>query len=253
MLTLGYFYPVKTQSLSRSIANRVTKIPEGEVFDYKYFDLPPANEAALAQALSRLSKKGVIERIAKGKFYKPRNTQFGKIKPMEDEVIRAVTYRGGKLIGYLTGVTQYNKMGFTMQVPNVLVIGTNHVLPAKKINNYKIKYSKRNVPISEENIYLLQILDVIKDIKVIPDTKIEWSFARIVDMIKELTTIQQKKMMQLAMQYSAATRALTGAIFEKYIPGSRVKELKQSLNTLTRYRIGISQKLLPNQSDWNIE
>lgn len=64
---------------------------------------------------------------------------------MQEEVIKVVTYRGDKLIGYLTGVTQYNKMCFTMQVPNVLVIGTNHVLPAKKINNHKIKYSKKNV------------------------------------------------------------------------------------------------------------
>jgi len=244
---------VKTESLSKAITHKIENLPEGEVFDYKYFNLPSANEIALAQTLSRLNKKGVIERITKGKFYKPRNTLFGKIKPLEDEVIKTVTYRGDKLIGYLTGVTQYNKMGLTMQVPNVLVIGTNHVLPAKKINNYKIKYSKRNVQITEENISLLQLLDAIKDIKIIPDTKIDSSFKRLTDMIQNLTPIQQKKILQLAMQYNAATRALTGAIFEKYVPELQVRELKQSLNPLTRYMIGISKELLPNQPNWNIE
>lgn len=72
-------------------------------------------------------------------------------------------------------------------------------------------------------------------------------------MIQNLTFIQQKKILQLAMQYNAATRALTGAIFEKYVPELQVRELKQSLNPLTRYMIGISKELLPNQPNWNIE
>lgn len=244
---------LKQESINSSITGIVASIPDGQVFDYPYFELPKNKEAALAKVLSRLAGQGIIERIAKGKYFKPRNTLFGKAKPMEDEIIKTVTYRGDKLIGYLTGVTQYNRMGLTNQVPNVLIIGTNNVLPPKKINNYRIKYSKRNIPIVEENVFLLQLLDSLKDIKIIPDARIDYSFGRIVDMITRLSTFEQKRMLQLATQYNAATRALTGAIFEKYIPGLKVQELKQSLNALTIYKIGIPINLLPNQSDWNIK
>lgn len=239
--------------ISQVVKSGIDSMPEGKIFDYSYFDLPQSGELTLAKALSRLTSTGIIQRLSKGKYYRPRNTIFGKIQPDENEIIRTLTYQEGRITGYLTGITIYNRLGLTTQVPNVLIIGTNKVLPEKKVNQYRIKYSKRNTVISEENIYLLQLLDALKDIKEIPDTSVDNSFGILLGKIRNLAITEQKRLLKLAVDYNPATRALVGALFEKYIPGSDIEALKKSLNGLSQFKIKISEQLLPNLADWNIK
>jgi predicted transcriptional regulator of viral defense system len=238
--------------ISKVVNASIAGIPEGMVFDYSYFNMPKSEEITLAKALSRLTSKGIIERLAKGKYYKPRNTIFGKLKPEENEIIKSLTYKGEQLTGYLTGIALYNRLGLTTQVPNILTVATNNILPTKKVNGYTVKYSKRNVEISEDTVYLLQLLDALKDIRKIPDAYVDQSFTILLERIKELNPSQQKNLLELARKYNPATRALTGALFEEYISGTKVANLKESLNGLSQYTIGLSKNLLPNQSDWNI-
>lgn len=70
-----------------------------------------------------MSGSGLIAKWSKGKFYKPRQTVFGRLEPAQEEVIRDLLERNGETIGYLTGLSIYNRLGLTTQISNVIQIG----------------------------------------------------------------------------------------------------------------------------------
>jgi len=252
---LTNFAPMYTDNkipIHQLVSERIGEISEGVVFDYSSFGVPPAGELSLAKALSRLSQQEVIVRLSKGKYYKPRQTLFGKLKPEEDEIIKSLTYKGDKIVGYLTGGILYNRMGLTTQVPNVLIIGTGTVLPPKRVGQYRVKYSKRTAPLTPDSIPLLQLLDALKDIKKIGDADVNESLVRLIEVLKKLSSTQLEQLVVLAGSYNAATRALLGAVFEAYLPEVDTNSLKKSLNVFTRYEIGVSKDILPNPSNWYI-
>ena len=60
-------------------------------------------------------QSGEISKLAKGRFYKPRKTQFGELKPSAYQIAKDYIERDGKLIGYITGYSAYNALGLTTQ------------------------------------------------------------------------------------------------------------------------------------------
>lgn len=244
---------MKTVSVANTIKRKVSSIQAGEVFNYSSFLGNKNNEQAVVKALSRLAKKGEIVRLEKGKYYKPRQTRFGVLRPSEDEIIKTVTQKGNQQVGYLTGIPSYNRLGLTTQVSNVLVIARNGRLPVKEINGYKVKFVTRKVNFIQKDIPLLQLLDAIRDIKEIPDTSIDKSVSVLVQKLKALSEEELKRLIKLSLQYNPATKALLGAIVEYSIPALNLTELKKTLNPLTKYKIGISAQTLPNILKWKIE
>lgn len=248
----SYMNIKKDIPISKRVLRKLKEVKEGEVFDYKTILLEGVAEIQLATILSRLVARGKLERLEKGKYYKPRNTAFGPVRPPEEEIIKSHVIRKGKIIGYETGLTLYNRMGLTTQLSNTIIIATNNVNKPKTIRGYKIKYSKQRVIITKKNIPILQLLDAIQDIKKIPDTTVDRSFSILKKMILGLDKAKKKLLITLAMEYNAATRALVGALFEKYARNVDVDRLRQSLNPLSKYNIGISLSILPNKTNWNI-
>ena len=242
-----------TYPIARTVRRSIEKLASGKVFDYSFFNIEKENELSLAQALSRMTRKGYIVRLTKGKYYKPRKTAFGELKPSENEILKVVTERYDRKTGYPTGINVYNKLGLTTQISNTLVIATQNLQPVREIKGYRIKYVKRNFVIQENDIELLQLLDAIKDIKNIPDASPEDSFRVIISKLKNLSSSELKRFVKLALNYNASSRAFTGALFEKTFPDISISSLFNSLNPLSKYKVGISDKLLPNKSKWNIE
>jgi len=244
--------PKKDIPTSKKVIRKLSDLKEGQVFDYYAIVLEGASELQLATIFSRLVSQGKLERLGKGKFYKPRNTAFGPVRPPEEEIIKSLTLRKGKIIGYETGLSLYNRMGLTTQVSNTIIIATNTVNKPKTIRGFKIKYSRQRVTITKKNIPLLQLLDALQDIKRIPDTTVDRTFVLLKKRMLRLDASNKKLLVDTAMEYNAATRALLGALFEEYLPMTNVDKLKRSLNSLSKYKIDISPALLPNKSNWNI-
>ncbi len=224
----------------------------GEVFAYSSFNLDKSEDLSLAKSLSRLSKEGAIVRLAKGKYYKPKDTYFGRLRPSESALIEALTKRNNERVGYLTGISIYNRLGLTSQISNTIVIATSRPLPPKLLEGYKVKYVKREFDIRDQDIPLLQILDATRYIKSIPDTSPEEALKILISKIKELSNENRTQLVKLALNYNAATRSLLGAIMQKYMPQTSVSRLADSLNILSTYEIGLSESVLPNKSDWKI-
>ncbi|WP_017733029.1 DUF6088 family protein [Nafulsella turpanensis] len=241
-------------STASLVKKTIARIKPGTLFGYNRFNATAIDESALAMALSRLTSQGEIVRLSKGKYYKPEQSRFGQLRPRESVVVEALTNKNGEQTGYLTGINVYNRLGLTTQVSNVLEIASKKPLPPKNIQGYKVKYQKRDLSkIRRQDIPLLQLLDAIKDIKTIPDTSVDDALQVLIEKIDKLTINEQKQMVKLADSYNAATRALLGAMLQQLGSPVPTQKLSDSLNKLTKYNIGINEKLLPNRAAWNIQ
>ncbi len=244
---------MSSNSIARNLKRNIATIPEGEVFDYQRFDIGENEEIAITKALSRLVQAGKIVRMGKGKYYKPRVTRFGTLRPADDQMIKTLTMKNGRQVGYLTGTVLYNKLGLTTQVSNTLTIARNSRLPIKELNGYRIKVVTKPFRFRKKDIALIQLLDVLRDIKSIPDISINKAIKILVGLIRKLSEDELKRMSKLAIEYNPATKALAGAILEFYFPSVSVGHLLKSLNPLSKYKLRITESALPNKLKWHIE
>lgn len=239
--------------VSDIVKDKIDRLESGFVFTYDYFQLRVDQISALKKVLSRLVKSGKLKKLSKGKFYKPKNSQFGEIKPDIYQVVKDLLEKEGKIIGYITGYSIYSKLGLTTQVYNTIQIGVNREKKATKRGMYKIKFIKQPNTITKENIPLLRILDSIRNIKKIPDTTVENSCIRLKAILNDLEISDQEMLIKLALKYNPATRALVGAIIENVNRKLNTDNLYKTLNSATSYSFKISEKTLPNKQKWFIK
>lgn len=240
-------------SIAGQIYNRIDTIEPGKVIGYNYFNFPNDKFEALAAALTRFTKKGIIKRLSKGLYYKPKESEFGKLAPNEDQIIKKYLYVGKKRIGYLTGINIYNRMGLTTQIANTNTVA--YAVPRREVSigRVKIDFVKAYGKISEGDIEYLQFLDAVKDIKSIPDNDVNTVSRILLGKLRSMKRAERKRIFELSFFYNPATRALAGALLELTEKGTFVRQLKETLNGLTQYKIGISEDVLPNKESWNIK
>lgn len=234
------------------IAFTIDRLPKGYVFTYADFTTEVNQKEAVIKALNRMAASGKIAKLSKGKYYKPETTPFGKLQPNQAQVVKDLLEENGKITGYLTGYSIYNQLGLTTQVSNTIQIGKNQVRPNFKRERYTIAFVKQKNTITKENIPLLQVLDAIRYIKKIPDANIESSCKRFLAIIKRIADKEINTMIRLALKYPPATRALLGALLDTLQQGKATATLFKSLNPITKYKLEVAAKALPNTEKWNI-
>ena len=98
-------------------SNRVTmlvrqRIKRGGERLWQFEDFRGLPFSAVAQALSRLTRDGTIERLSKGVYYRNRETAFGKSRPNPAMIQQLAARR--KAI-FPAGIAAANLLGFTTQ------------------------------------------------------------------------------------------------------------------------------------------
>ncbi len=238
--------------LAEQIRNKILALPEESTFGYAELCIAKEDYQTAAKALERLQKKETIKKISKGVFYKPKQTIFGEIKPDYNEQLKPFLFRNGKRIAYVTGTSLYNQLGLTTQMAFRIKIASrsNRI----SINRGALKASavKSYVEVTDDNYQLLGFLDAIKDVKTIPDAEVKTSVKILGGKIKNLSEKQTKEMVQYAIVYPPRTRALLGAMLENIDNTINTKALKESLNPLTKIKIGLTENELPTINNWFI-
>ena len=235
------------------ITNKIGRLPRGYVFTYVDFMDQVDNREAIIKTLNRMVASGKIEKLSKGKYYKPETTPFGTLLPSQEQVVKDLLVENGKVVGYLTGYSVYNQLGLTTQVGNIIQIGKNDIRPSFKRERYMIAFIRQKNTITKENIPLLQILDAMRYIKKIPDTTVSASIKRLLSIVKELTMAEQNNLVYLSLKYPPSTRALLGAMLEQLRRKVPIEKLRKTLNPITKYALPGALKGLPNAQNWNIE
>lgn len=232
------------------ISDALNKIPAGVVFGYSDLSLPGEYSLAAAKTVSRMIKSGVLRKVSKGKFYKPRSSRFGELPPMIENLIYDLLYKNGKLIGYITGVQAFSRMGLTTQISSQIIIASNSYRRPLKRCGYDISYTLQLNEITNENIWLLRILDSLKYIKKIPATTPDMVISCVKSILKALSNEELTLIEDLSKKYTASTRALLGSVIESEFGKTSV--LRNTLNPFTTYMVGVSSQMLPKKAGWNI-
>jgi hypothetical protein len=232
------------------IRNRIDRLPKGYVFTYQDFINEVNKKEAVIKSLNRMVSSGKIAKLAKGKYYKQELSPFGELPPDQYEVVKDLLEQEGRIIGYITGLGVYNRLGLTTQVSNIIEVGRRQPKPSIQRGRYKIKFILQKNTITKDNIPQLQVLDAIKFIRKIPDENINESCLKLKDILKSRGQKSQSALMKLVLKYPPSTRALLGAMLEDL--GVASDPLQKTLNPITNYNYGISKASLMSKKNWNI-
>ncbi len=236
-------------SVSQSVLKRIANKKTGELITFDEFSYLN-NLNAVALTLGRLNKTGKIQRLSKGVYYKPTITEYGNLKPSEDEILKKILLKNNK--GYVSGAVAFNKLGLTTQVPNTIEIRGNNSSRLTKIGKLRIKYKKSDDEFRAGDVQVLQLLDALQDIRKISDTNFTDAYLEIKSKILKLPEGEIKRLFYFSKNRKPRVRALVGSILEKKFPEMALTLLK-TLNSLTTYKLGINDAIIPNMKKWKIK
>lgn len=240
-------------ALASTIRNDIKQFPEGKTFGYTDLNISKNDYLTAAKALERIQKEGLIKKISKGIFYKPKSTVFGDLKPDYMELLRPYLFENGKRVAYETGIALYNRLGLTTQMAFRTKIASRGRRISINRENLKADPVKSYAEVTDNNYKILGLLDAFKDIKKIPDCTVEQAVRRLSAIVRELKEKQKTFLLKYAMKYPPRVRALVGALLENTgVKTKTVQTLKNSLNPLTTINLGVDKEVLPTKSNWYI-
>lgn len=238
--------------MTDNIRNTIKRFPRGFVFTSADFPIYVEKEKTVNKILNNMVAAGQIRRLSKGRFYKPKMSKFGELPPDTYQIVKDLIEKDGKVIGYLTGYSIFNKLGLTTQLSAILQIGTRKEKKAVKRGNYRIKFVIQPNNITKENTSILQLLDCLRFFKNIPDAMPDDTCVRLLILFKQLTAEQIATAKRLVLKYNPATIALLGALLETINKNEDTGRLFKTLNHQSSYKLNISEKILSNQKKWHL-
>jgi hypothetical protein len=238
---------------SKKIAAVVNGFSPGQLFQYDQLNITPEEYPAAAKALGRMVSTGILRRATTGRYYKPEKTAFGELKPGEEQLLKPYLFEGGRRIAYVTGTALYNRMGLTTQVPKAIKVASRDKRIITTVNSLTVKPVKSYVDVTDENYPILEIMDALKDIRIIPDINKKGALKLLAQTIQSLPTPKKEELISISLKYPPRARALLGALLTQLKADPALTlPLISKLNPLSTYQIGISEKELPGSTQWNI-
>ena len=238
---------MEPQNTSRSISSLVREriASEGERL-WRVEDFQGQSFAAVTQALSRLAKEGMIERLSKGIYYHPRETVFGKSLP-HPSALYALTANDYTL--FPAGVAAANVLGFTTQMPRHRELATtSQSLPRKHLEGDTIIHTRRPEAWSKLSQEEAALLDFLRQGGHSSDLSREETVERTLSLLSKAECYEH--LVQVADSEPPRIRALLGALGEQLgKPQETLHRLKASLNPLSRFGFGVFS-VLPNARLW---
>lgn len=119
--------------------------------------------------LKRLTEIQKLFRFEPGVYYLPKESELGGMTALTVEEVALHKYvcRKGKRVGFYSGYTLANRLGLSTQVPFVEEITSNYApAPVREISIKNRKYILRRpvVEVTDENVFVLQFLDCLRDL-----------------------------------------------------------------------------------------
>ncbi len=125
-------------STAQTIRNRVQRVRRGEPFTNKRF-LKLGSRSSVDKTLSRLVEEGVIQRIARGVFVRPRKSRFiGSVMPDISKVVGVIAKDHGETI-QVHGAEAARRFKLSTQVPTTPVFYTSGPSRELKVGNLTVK------------------------------------------------------------------------------------------------------------------
>jgi hypothetical protein len=223
--------------VAKAISEKVRqRIEAGGERAWRLADFDGLPFSAVAQALSRLSRRGVIQRLGKGLYYRSRPTAFGPSRPNRTQ-LRALPMR---LKGvFPSGIAAANLLGFTTQNPARVELATDGLsLPRQLVGKEAVVHTRRPESwrtLSETDVALL---DFLRNRGTSSELSPEKTAEKLMDYFREAGRF--KRLLKVAPSEPPRVRAMLGAIGQQLgLAASQLTELRKSLNPLTRFDFGM--------------
>ncbi len=207
---------------------------------WRFQDFRDVPVSAVAQALSRLSRQGKLERLSKGVYYRARQTALGKSLP-NPAVMQRLASRSKTV--FPAGIAAANFLGFTTQTARRGEVATSGFsLPRKLLGSDTVIHTRRPeawAGLSEADAALL---DFLRRGGKTSELSPEETARRTVALFREPGRFE--RILKVASSEPPRVRALIGAIGEEIRRRpAALKRLRASLNPVSRFEFGMLKGL----------
>jgi DNA-binding Lrp family transcriptional regulator len=201
---------------------------------------------AVAQALSRLTRQGVIQRLGKGLYYRSRPTAFGASRPNLAQVRSLPVRRKGI---FPAGIAAANVLGFTTQNPARVEVATNGLsLPRLIVGKETVIHMRRPESWQSLSETDAALLDFLRNRGESSDLSPEETVGKLLGYFGEPGRFE--RLLKVSPSEPPRVRAMLGAIGQQLSkPDSRLSALRKSLNPLSRFDFG-SLVVLEHAREW---
>jgi hypothetical protein len=182
---------------------------------------------AVAQALSRLAKSGVIERLSKGVYYRARPTALGRSRPNPASLQKLVSPRQKV---YPAGLAAANLLGFTTQSGPQLELATSGLsLPRKLVGNEAVIHTRRPEAWAGLTEIEAALLDFLRRGGQLTELPPEETTRKVLVLLAEPGRFE--RLLKVARTEPPRVRAMLGAIGEELGMTPRgLRQLRATLN-----------------------
>jgi|LSQX01.1.fsa_nt_gb hypothetical protein len=199
---------------------------------WTYADFADLEMGAVSQALSRLSREGLIKRVRKGVYYRPKQTVLGESKASPAAVSARLLSTGARP----TGLTAANALGLTTQNPARPSYAVSKSNAPTNLPGVKVRVRR---PVLNGDIQAREaaILEFLRDRGQTSDLSPEEIVTRLLQILSDDAVFS--RVAEAALNEPPRVRAMLGALGQEAgIPTALLLRLKQSLNALSRYDFG---------------
>ena len=233
------------------IKEKLSSTPAGVVLTTRDFGVEMRYQPALAKALNRLVHQGELQKIAKGKYYIPKKTIFGNLKPADSETCKRLSGAKWQDCRLHYRNCRIASLGLTTQISSSILVGTNKYRRPITRNGVKISFLLQENAITSSNIPLLRILDALRLIKDIPATSPDECVTNICKAINALSMEQKQELAELSFGIHTLCKSFAWSHLREH-RGFETETISKTLNGVTSYKLPVSDKVLSNKKNWNI-
>ncbi len=213
---------------------------------WRLADFRDLSFAAAAQALSRMTREGAIQRLSKGIYYRTRQTAFGRSRPNPAAIRSLATTRKNV---FSSGIAAASHLGFTTQNPRRAELATTALsLPRKLVGEDALIHTRRPEAWSRLPATDAAILDFLRH----GGKTGELSAKETTERMKTLLTEPGRyaRLYAIADTEPPRVRAMLGAFGELLRrPDEELRHLRESLNPFSRFDFGIFAGM-PSAKNW---
>lgn len=235
--------PSHSRHIARSVRQRIDRGGEKLWRLEDFRDLP---FTAVAQALSRLTREGKLERLSKGVYYRTRETVFGKSCP-NPSTLQKLASNDNSI--FPAGIAAANLLGFTTQTARQSEVATNAPsLPRKLIGSNAIVHTRRPEAWARLHEADAALLDFLRRGGRTSELSPPETIRKTLALLSEKNRLTH--LLKVADYEPPRVRAMLGAMAEQLeYPAPVLRRLRASLNPLSRFDFGLFAAL-PRARAW---
>lgn len=201
---------------------------------------------AVAQALSRLARRGRLQRLGKGLYYRPRQTAFGPSLP-NPAAVRALPLQQRAI--YPSGLAAASLLGFTTQHSARLELATDGLsLPRLIVGKEAVIHTRRPPAWRSLRETDVALLDFLRNRGKTSELAQDDTVQKLLGYLREPGRFN--RLLAVAPSEPPRVRAMLGAIGQQLgKPKKLLARLRVSLNPFSRFDFG-TLSALPHANEW---